>query len=103
MSGKFYKGHVTQARPLFEILFLHFGEIVHMHPHAKLQVSSFTGFGDMFEGVKFYKGHVTPSHAPLLNFYLSILEKLSTCSGTPNLKSVALLVLETYLRVCQIL
>ena len=42
---------MTQARPFSEILFLHFGEIVHMYPHAKFQVSSFTGFGDMFEGV----------------------------------------------------
>jgi len=42
---------VTQARPFSEILFLHFGEIVHMHPRAKFQVSSFTGVGDMFEGV----------------------------------------------------
>jgi len=37
--------------PVSEIIFLHFGEIVDMHPCAKLQVSSFTRFGDMFEGV----------------------------------------------------
>ena len=42
--------------PFSEILFLHFGEIVHMHRRAKFQVSSFTGFGDMFEGVPNFIG-----------------------------------------------
>jgi len=42
---------VTQATPFSEILIGHFGEIVHMHPHAKFLVCSFIRFGDMFEGV----------------------------------------------------
>jgi len=42
---------IPTPRPISEILFVHFGEIVDMHPCAKLQVSSFTGFGDMFDGV----------------------------------------------------
>jgi len=44
---------VTKPTPrhFSEILFVHFGEIIDMHPCAKLEVSSFTGFGDMFEGV----------------------------------------------------
>jgi len=60
---------VTNATPLTEILFVYFGEIVHMHPHFKyvaLRVleTSFTRFGDMFEGVQNFKrsrdvGHPT--------------------------------------------
>ena len=42
---------MTQATPLSEILLVHIGEIVHMHPYDKFKVCSFTHFGDMFEGV----------------------------------------------------
>ena len=45
---------VTRPRPrpsFSEILFVHFREIAHMHPHAKFEVCSFTHFGDIFEGV----------------------------------------------------
>jgi len=44
---------VTWSRPcpFSEILFVHFREIAHMHPHAKFEVCSFTHFGDIFEGV----------------------------------------------------
>ena len=94
---------MTQARPFSEILFHHFGEIVHMHPPAKFQVCSFTRFGDMFEGVQNFIRSRDPGHAPLLKFYLSILERLSTYTSSPNLKSVALRVLKIYLRECQIL
>ena len=50
-----------RPRPFCEILFVHFGEIVHMHQCAKFEVSSFTRFGDMFEGVLNFiiSGHVT--------------------------------------------
>jgi len=41
-----------RPRPFSEILFVHFREIVRMHPYAKLQVCSFTHFDDMFEGVQ---------------------------------------------------
>ena len=74
-----------------------------MHPYAKFQVSSFTGLGDMFADVPNFIGSRDPGHAPFPNFYLSILEKLSTRTSLPNLKSLALLVLEISLRVCQIL
>ena len=40
-----------RPRPFSDILFVHFRDIVHMHPCAKLQVCSFTRFDDMFEGV----------------------------------------------------
>jgi len=42
-------------------------------------------------------------HAEILDFYLSVLEKLSTCIRVSNFKSVVLLVLEICLGVCQIL
>jgi len=44
---------VTRPRPrsFSEILFVHYREIVHMHPYAKLQVCGFTRFDDMFEDV----------------------------------------------------
>ena len=42
---------MTQASPFSEILFVHFGEIVHMHAYAKFEVCSFSRFGDMFEGM----------------------------------------------------
>ena len=38
------------------------------------------------------------TQAPFMQFYLSIFEKMSTCTRTPNLKSVALRVLEICLR-----
>jgi len=44
-----------RPRPFSKILFVRFGEIVHVHQCAKFEVSSFTRFsptfGDMFEGV----------------------------------------------------
>jgi len=54
--------------PFSEILFLHFGEIVHIHTHAKLQVSSFTGFGDMFEGVPNFIWVTWPRPRPFSEF-----------------------------------
>ena len=49
---------VTKPKPRIfsEILFVHFREIVHMHPRAKFQFCSFTHFGDMFEGVPNFIG-----------------------------------------------
>ena len=92
-----------RPRPFSEILFVHFIEIVYVHPCAKFQVSSFTGLGDMFEDMPKFIRVTWPRPRPFPNFYLSILEKLSTCTSVPNLKSLALLVLEICLRVCQIL
>ena len=47
-----YKDHETyRPRPFSEIVFVHFREIVHMHPYVKLQVCSFIRFDDMFEGM----------------------------------------------------
>jgi len=40
-----------RPRPFYGFLFLHFWEIIHVHPCAKFQVYSFTRFGDMSEGV----------------------------------------------------
>jgi len=74
-----------------------------MHPLAKFQVCSFTRFGDMFEGMPILQGSRDPGHAHFLHFYFSVFEKLITCTHTPNLKSVALRVLEICLRECQIL
>jgi len=41
-----------RLRPLSGFLFVHFGEIIHMHPFAKLQVCSFGRFGDISKGVQ---------------------------------------------------
>jgi len=82
--------------------FVRFGEIVHVHPYAKFQVCSFTGIWDMFDSVP-NLGSRDACIAPFMDFYLTIFEKLSTCTCAPNLNSVALLVFQISLRVCQIL
>jgi len=40
-----------RQRPFSGFLFVHFGEIIHMHPRPKFQVCSCTRFGNMFESV----------------------------------------------------
>ena len=45
-----------KPRPFSEILFVHFREIVHVHPYAKFDDCSFNHFGDMFEGVPNIRG-----------------------------------------------
>jgi len=40
-----------RPRPFSEMVFVHFREIVHMHPYVNLQVCSFICFDYMFEGV----------------------------------------------------
>jgi len=47
---------------------------------------------NMFEGVSnFIRVTCDAGHAPFVDFYLSIFEKLSTCTCVPNLNSVAVL------------
>ena len=92
-----------RPRPFSEILLVHFGEIVHMHLPAKFQVCTFTRFEDMFQGVPSFLGVTWPRPRPFSTFSFLHFEKLSTCTRTTNLKSVALRVLEICLRECQIL
>ena len=57
-----------RRRPFSEILFVHFQEIVHMHPRAKFQVRSFTRFADMFEGVPNFIRVTWPKPRPFPGF-----------------------------------
>ena len=42
----------VRPRQFSEFLFVHFGEIVHVHPYAKFEVCSYTHFEDNFVGLK---------------------------------------------------
>jgi len=58
-----------KPRPFSEILFVHFREIVHMHPYAKFQVCGFICFGRYVWGcAKFYKLHVIQAMTLYWNF-----------------------------------
>ena len=98
----FYKGLVTWAALFSKFLFVHFWEIVNVHPCTKFHICKFSRFGDIFEGVPNFIRVMWPS-ASFLDFYLTILEKLSISMLVLNFTSVALVVLEICLRVCQIL
>ena len=64
----FIKVTWPRPRPFYEILFVHFGEIVHMHLLAKFQVCTLTRFGDMFQGVRNFLRVTWPRPRPLSTF-----------------------------------
>jgi len=75
-----------------------------MHPYVKLQVCIFIRFDDMFEGVPDFIRVTRPRPRPFSEFlFVHFVEIVHMHAYMPNLKSVALLVLEICLRVCQIL
>jgi len=58
-----------------------------MHLCAKVLVCRFACFGDVFGQI--LEGSRDLGHAPVVDFYLSILEKLPMCIRLSNYKSLA--------------
>ena len=69
---------------------------------AKFELSSFTGFGDILEVWQIFQGSRDLDHAPFQKFCTSGMWKGPSRSSVPNLRFLAVLVLEIYSRVCQI-
>jgi len=59
-SATFYKGHMTQAMPLFWIFICRFWRNCPRAPVGQIEVCSYTRFGDMFEGVPNFIGATWP-------------------------------------------
>jgi len=89
--------------PFCEILFLRFGEIVHMHLLAKFQVCSCTRFGDMFKGVPNFIRVTWLRPRPFSTFlFLHFWEIVHVQPYAIFEVRIALRVLEICLRECQI-
>jgi len=81
-------------RPFSIFFFAGFWDIATMHLCSKFEVSSSTSFGDMLGGTPHFMRVTWPRPRLFSRFSLRVFEILPLCICVPNLKSLALIVLE---------